>query len=79
MQSPLLSANHPLPFDTVKADQVVAALTQLVTDARKKISEIATDSAKVTFENCLLALEQATEPLEVATSVVEHLESVACL
>jgi oligopeptidase A len=77
MQSPLLSANHPLRFDAVTADQVVPALTQLVAEANANLERIANDPNPATFENCLLALEAATEPLEVAQSVVEHLESVA--
>jgi oligopeptidase A len=77
MQSPLLSAAHPLPFDAITAEQVVPALTTLVSEARARLAEIANDPSPVTFDNSLAALERATEPLEVATSIVEHLESVA--
>jgi oligopeptidase A len=76
MQSPLLSVAHPLPFNAIRADEVVSALSALVADARAKLQEIASDSSPVSFANCLGALEAATEPLEIASSVVEHLESV---
>ena len=76
MQSPLLSAAHPLPFDAISAEQVVPALSALVTQARVKLAGIVSEPSPVSFANCLLALEEATDQLEIASSVVEHLESV---
>jgi len=77
MTSPLLSATHPLPFNVVVAKDVVPALTELVEESRARLDQIASDSRVVTFESSIGALEAATEKLEVVSSVVEHLESVA--
>lgn len=77
MPSPLLSATHPLPFDAVVADDVVPALTTLTEAAKASLARIAACEAPADFANCLGALEKATEQLEIASSVVEHLESVA--
>jgi oligopeptidase A len=77
MQNPLVSVTHPLPFDTIDADQVPEALSTLVAEAQAALGRIADDPSKVAWDNSLAALEAATERLEVATSVVEHLESIA--
>lgn len=77
MDNPLASVAHPLPFDRIGPEHVITALSALVADAKSAIRSIAENSAGVTWENSLAALESATEQLEVATSVVEHLESVA--
>lgn len=77
MASSLLSAAHPLPFDAIAAEGIVSTLRQLVDEAQARLDAIAADPAPPTFANCLGALEAATEQLEIAVSVVEHLESVA--
>lgn len=77
MQNPLVSVAHPVPFDRIGADIVPEALTTLVTEARAAISRITEDRSAASWDNSLSALDALTEPLEVATSVVEHLEATA--
>jgi oligopeptidase A len=77
MTNPLLSVAHPISFDKIAAEHVPPALTQLVDDAKAAIASIASATAPVSFSNSLGALEDATNQLEIASSVVEHLESVA--
>lgn len=77
MDNPLISVAHPVPFDRIGADSVPEALTTLVADAEKAIAGIAEDRAPATWDNSLAALERLTERLEIANSVVEHLEGSA--
>jgi oligopeptidase A len=77
MSNPLVSVAHPLPFDRIEAGLVPEALTNLVAEAQVAIGRIADDGSPVGWDNSMAALETATEQLEIATSVVEHLESVA--
>lgn len=77
MDNPLLSVAHPVPFDRIGADVVPEALTTLVADAQSAIARLAEDRSAVTWNNSLAALEELTEKLEIANSVVEHLEASA--
>jgi oligopeptidase A len=77
MDNPLVSVAHPLAFDKIGAELVPEALTTLVAEAKATLGHIAEDPTPVGWGNSLAALEAATEQLEIATSLVEHLESVA--
>src|SRR5512145_1762422 len=77
MDNPLVSAAHPLPFDQISASCVTEGITALIASAKTALDGIADDSSPVRWQNTLAALEAATEPLEVGSTVVEHIESVA--
>jgi len=75
--NPLLSVNYSIPFDRITAAHVEPGVRQLIGDAARRIAAIVEDTAPRTYENTLLALEQATENLDFALGVVRHLEAVA--
>jgi oligopeptidase A len=75
--NPLTLVSTTIPFDTVRPEHVVPAVDQLLTEAQKAIDAIAGEGSPRTYANTLGALESATEPLEYAMGIVEHLESVA--
>ncbi len=73
--NPLTQLSTRIPFDAIRAEHVVPAADALLTEAQKCIDDIAT--APRTYEGTLGALESATEKVEFAIGIVEHLESVA--
>jgi oligopeptidase A len=75
--NPLLHLGFELPFDRIRAGHVEPAIAALLEDAKKKLEAIENEPAPRTYENTLGALDVATERLEVAMTVVGHLESVA--
>ncbi len=75
--NPLLANLASLPFDQVQADHVRPALDALIGAARRRIDDIAAPCSQRTFENTMAALDQATEELDIAVSIVRHLEGVA--
>jgi oligopeptidase A len=75
--NPLLSISFRIPFDQVRAEHVVPAIRELIAESQSHIDALALDAATRTFDNTLLALEEATEKLDFALGVVRHLESVA--
>ncbi len=77
MRNPLIQLGFEIPFDEVEADHVEPAVDALLADAQAAVDAIAESKAPRTYANTLGALEEATEQLERAMSVVDHLESVA--
>ncbi len=77
MTNPLLEIQFKVPFDEIKAEHVEPATDDLLADAQQRLDQLAADPGPRTFENTLLALEDVTERLEFAMSVVGHLEGVA--
>ncbi len=77
MPNPLIQLGFEIPFDEVEAAHVEPATDALLGDAQSAIDAIAADEAPRTYANTLGALEEATEMLERAMTVVGHLESVA--
>jgi oligopeptidase A len=75
--NPLLQIQHPIAFDRVTAAHVEPAVDALLADARAKLQVLERSDVPLTYEQTLLALEDATLPLERAMTVVGHLESVA--
>lgn len=75
--NPLLSLGIHIPFPEIRADHVVPAVTQLIQRASRELEAIEQDPGPRTYENTLGRMEQATEALEVAMTVVGHIESVA--
>ena len=77
MRNPLMQLGFEIPFDEVEAVHVQPAVDALLADAQAAVDAIAESEAPRTYANTLGALEEATEQLERAMSVVDHLESVA--
>ena len=77
MRNPLMQLGFEIPFDEVEAVHVQPAVDALLANAQAAVDAIAESEAPRTYANTLGALEEATEQLERAMSVVDHLESVA--
>lgn len=75
--NPLIDLGFEIPFDRIRAEHVEPAAEVLMERARAALAAIGSDTSPPTYANTLRALEEATEPLERAMSVVGHLESVA--
>ncbi|MBA3546671.1 MAG: M3 family metallopeptidase, partial [Nannocystis sp.] len=75
--NPLLQIPLQVPFDRIRPDHVEPAVTQLLAEARAAIQRIVADTAARTYANTLAPLDAATEALDLAMTVVGHLESVA--
>jgi len=74
MSAPLEDLSFPLPFDRIEPQTIVPSITVLLGQARQALDAIGagpSDSYEVTFG----ALERATERLELAMGVIEHLEA----
>lgn len=72
MENPLLALRDPLPFDQIRAEHVEPAVRQLLEEADRNL--VALESAG---DDVLDALDAATEKLELAMSVIQHLEGTA--
>ncbi len=75
--NPLLSIQFHIPFDRVHAEHVEPGIRELLRQAQARIDCIAADRTPRSFDNTMLALENATENLDFALGVVRHLESVS--
>ncbi|PJB70287.1 MAG: peptidase M3 [Alphaproteobacteria bacterium CG_4_9_14_3_um_filter_47_13] len=73
MKNPLLEIstlpNHAPPFNLVKEEHYLPAMEQAIAQAHKNIESIKKNQEAPTFENVILALENATEDLGTVTSV----------
>ncbi|HEX7670642.1 MAG TPA: M3 family metallopeptidase, partial [Polyangiaceae bacterium] len=76
-ENPLLSEQFAIPFDRIQAAHVEPAVEVLVGDAIVALEAIESAPLPRTYDGTLGALERATERLEVAMTVVGHLESVS--
>jgi oligopeptidase A len=74
--NPLLGIDFEIPFDRIRAEHVRPGIHALLDDARKQIGAIGSSNEPRTYDNTLHALERVTERLDVAMTVVGHLESV---
>ena len=77
MRNPLIQLGFEIPFDQIEAAQVEPAIDTLLASSQAAVDAIVTSEAPRTYANTLGALEEATEMLERAMTVVGHLESVA--
>jgi oligopeptidase A len=75
--NPLLSMQFQIPFDRIRAADVEPAVRRLLVLCRERLETIAAEPGERTFDNTMRALDEFTEPLDFAMSVVKHLESVA--
>ncbi|MFZ5889767.1 MAG: M3 family metallopeptidase [Myxococcota bacterium] len=75
MENPLLSQERPLAFGSIRAEHVVPAIRQLVSAADQRLAALPAEGKS--YATTLGELEAATERVELAMGIVEHLESVA--
>ncbi len=76
-ENPLLEVRFEIPFDRVRVEHVEPGIRELLADAQRHIDAIPAAPEPRTYQNTLLAMEQATERLDYAMTVVRHIESVA--
>ena len=76
-ENPLLNVVFDIPFDRIRAEHVVPAIDQLLTEAQARVDALVLEGPQRTYDNTLGALESATQHLEWASGIVGHLESVA--
>lgn len=76
LDNPLLQLDGHLLFDRVKADHVEPAINALLADANAALDAIKAVDGTRTRANTLDALDAATERLEIAYTMVSHLEAV---
>ena len=74
--NPLLSERFPIPFDSIRTEHVKPAVELLLQQMKARVDDLGSSGTPRTYENVLLALDSATEPLDFAMAVVRHLESV---
>ena len=75
--NPLLRIPLRIPFDAITPAHVEPAIDQLLRETRAAIARIVAEPGPRSFANTLAALDAATENLDVAMTVIGHLESVA--
>jgi oligopeptidase A len=75
--NPLLQIQFQIPFDQIRAEHVEPAIAELIRRSKQNIDRIAAATAPRTWANTMQALDQATEELDYAMSVVRHIEAVA--
>ena len=73
--NPLLQLEHPLPFDRIRPEHVLPAMEALIAGCRERIDAIAAAPVR-SWQDTMAALDAATDDLDVASSVVRHLEGV---
>ena len=76
-QNPLLDLGFELPFDAIRAEHAVPATDALLAEASAALDAVRADVSPPSYANTLGAMEAATAKLELASTVLEHLESVA--
>jgi oligopeptidase A len=77
LENPLLSLGTEIPFDQIRAEHVEPAIRELIAKAERALDALEADASPPTYATTLGALERATEPLEVAMGLVDHLERSA--
>src|SRR5580704_9136344 len=83
IHNPLLALADPLPFDKIRGEHVEPAVRALLAEAQGRLDALiegppsTTERVARTYDDTLGALEAVTERLELAMTVVSHLESVA--
>jgi oligopeptidase A len=69
--NPLLDIQFRVPFDKIQAKDIEPAIEELIADASRQLEET------IASDRPLHALDTMTERLDLAMSVIRHLESVA--
>jgi oligopeptidase A len=77
-KNPFLDPAFHIPWPTLTADLVAPAIETALTEADAALNQIKSQPLEgVTFASTFLALEKATEALNIAWAKVGHLQSVA--
>jgi len=74
--NPLVTIRTPIPFGEVQVEHVRPAVRRLVEEAQESLEAIASCPEPRTYANTLGALDSATEKLDYASSIIQHLENV---
>src|SRR5262245_20807442 len=74
--NPLLGIAFDIPFDALLPAHVEPAVAELLARSQRNIEAIEDDPSPPSYENTLERLDTASEELEVAMTVVGHLETV---
>ena len=74
---PLVGVRFRIPFDEIRAENVEPAIEELLGEAKLGLDAVAAAASPRTYRNTLGVLDNVTERLDFAMSVVRHLESVA--
>jgi oligopeptidase A len=77
VENPLLHLGTEFAFDRISAEHVEPGLRELIGRTAKRLDAIEASSTPPSYDETLGALERATEDLELASAIAEHLESVA--
>ncbi len=77
MENPLLDLDFPIPFDRIRAAHVEPAIASLLDSVRQRIEALSQSPQPPDFEGTMRPLDELTEPLDRAMTVVKHIESVA--
>ena len=75
--NPLLNPQFRVPFDRIRAEHVRPAIAQLLKYSRARLDAVAFDPRPRDYRNTLGELDELTEPLDYAMTVVRHLEAVS--
>jgi len=75
--NPLLDTQFRIPFDSIRAEHVQPAIAELLRGTRERLAALSGAGGERTYANTMQVLDEFTEPLDRAMSVVRHLESVA--
>jgi oligopeptidase A len=77
-ENPFLDSSFNVRWGDLRPELIDPAISQALSDAQAAIDAIGAQSLeKLTYENTFLALEHATENLNIAWTKVTHLQSVA--
>jgi len=77
MRNPLIQLGFEIPFDQIEATHVEPAVDELLARSQEAVDAIVAAEGARTYAGTLGALEEATDALERAMTVIDHLESVA--
>ncbi len=75
--NPLLDSSHLPHFDRITAQHISPAIKQLLNQAQQTIHHISNHTEAPSWDNVMIPLENATESLEFAWGLVNHLNAVA--
>jgi len=77
MKNPFLDIAFDIHWSLLKTEFVRSGIEEALMEAQKNIDDISSqDKGQVTFERSFLALEKATEGVDLAWGVVNHLDAV---